>query len=54
MVDVVEVTLANCGVFMHWHAKDTKFALVRYKEAYGIPSHSSKDTHTYSPQCIPF
>jgi hypothetical protein len=29
MVDVVEVTLINnCGVFMHQHAKDAKFALV--------------------------
>jgi hypothetical protein len=43
MVDVVNVTLANCKVFTQWHTHDVGVALVRYRKANGIPSPSSND-----------
>jgi hypothetical protein len=47
MADVVDVALANCGVFTWQHAHDAKVALAWYNKANGIPSPSSSDT--YSP-----
>ncbi len=43
MVDVVDVALANHGVFMWWHTHDAKVASTWYKRANGIQSPSNSD-----------
>ncbi len=43
LANVMEATLANHGVFTHWHAQDAKVALTQYKKANGIPSPSNSD-----------
>jgi hypothetical protein len=45
MVDVVDVALANRGVFTQRHTQDVEVALVRYKKANGITSSSNSDTN---------
>ncbi len=45
MVDVVDTTLANRGVYMQQYAHDAKVALAWYKNANGIPSPFSNDTY---------
>ncbi len=51
MVDVMEVALADRGVFMCWHAKDAEVALTWYRKGNGIPSPSNNDTN--SPKFMP-
>jgi hypothetical protein len=36
VVDVMEVALADRGVFMCWHAKDAEVALTWYRKGNGI------------------
>jgi len=43
MDDVVEVELANHGVFTCRHTQDAKVASVQYKTANGIPSLYNND-----------
>jgi hypothetical protein len=45
VVNVVDVALANCGVFMQWHTHDVEVALMRYKKVNGILSPSNNDTY---------
>ncbi len=45
VANVVEATLANHTIFMHWHAHDAKVASTWYKKANGIPSPFSNDTN---------
>jgi hypothetical protein len=47
VVDVVDATLANRGIFTQWYAHDAKVASTWYKYANGIPSPFGNDT--YSP-----
>jgi hypothetical protein len=51
VVDVMEVTLANCGAFMRWHAYDVEVASTWYMKGNGIPSPSNNDID--NPQFIP-
>jgi hypothetical protein len=44
VVDVMDVTLANCGVFTQWHAPNAGVGSTQYKRANGIPSPSGSDT----------
>jgi hypothetical protein len=46
VVDVVDATLTNHGVFTTWYAHDAKVASVWYKRANVIPSPSSSDTNS--------
>jgi hypothetical protein len=43
VINVVDATLANCGVFMRQHAHDVEVASTWYMKANGIPSPSSSD-----------
>ncbi len=45
VADVVDITLANRGVFTRWHAHDAEVASTRYRKVNGIPSPSSSDTN---------
>ncbi len=45
MVDVVEVALANHGVFTCQHTQDAEAALTQYKRANGIPSPYNNDVN---------
>ncbi len=45
MADVMDVTLANRGVFTRQHTHDAEVALVWYKRANGIPSPFGSDTN---------
>jgi hypothetical protein len=45
VVDVVDATLANRGVFMQRHTQDVEVTLVWYKKANGIASSSDSDTN---------
>ncbi len=49
MVDVVDVALANCGVFTQWHTQDVEVTLVWYKNANGITSSFDNDTNWFIP-----
>jgi hypothetical protein len=44
VVDVVDATLANHGIFTRWYAHDAKVASTWYMRANGIPSPSNSDT----------
>jgi hypothetical protein len=46
MVDVVEATLVNHGVFTCWHAHDAEVASTQYMKVNEIPSPSSSDTNS--------
>jgi len=46
VADVMDVTLANHGVFMQWHAHDAEVTSVWYKKANGIPSIFSNETNS--------
>jgi hypothetical protein len=46
MVVAMDVTLANCKVFMQWHAHDAKVALAQYMGANGIPSPPGSDINS--------
>jgi hypothetical protein len=46
VADVMDVTLANHGVFMQWHAHDAEVTSVWYKKANGIPSLFSNETNS--------
>jgi len=46
VADVVDVTLANRGVFTRRDAHDAKVASTQYKRANGIPSTSGSDTNS--------
>jgi hypothetical protein len=43
VADVMDATLANCGVFTQWHAHDAEVGSTQYKTANGIPSPSDSD-----------
>jgi hypothetical protein len=47
VVDVVDTTLTNCGIFTLWYAHDVKVASTWYMRANGILSPSNNDK--YSP-----
>ncbi len=43
MANVVDATLANCGVFMQLHTPNVEAASIWYMKANGIPSPSCSD-----------
>ncbi len=49
MANIVDATLANCGVFTRWHAHDADVASMQYKKANGIPSFFGSDTNDFIP-----
>jgi hypothetical protein len=46
VVDVVDVALANRGVFMRQHTHDAEVSLAQYKKANGIPSPFDNDINS--------
>jgi hypothetical protein len=46
VVDVMDVTLANCRIFMWQHAHDAEVTPMQYRRANGIPSPFNSDTNS--------